>query len=131
MGTRSWRSLDDRLRDVIGPEVDREELGELLYTELARYVPYDFACFATTDPASGVITWASKTRSLGIGDEEFAASEYGPADINKFEDVARRRPPVGGLTVDTGGHPEECRRHREFMTPRFGFTDESLCVRVG
>lgn len=33
--------------------------------------------FATTDPASGVITWASKTRPLGVGDEEFAASEYG------------------------------------------------------
>jgi DNA-binding CsgD family transcriptional regulator len=130
MATATWRSLADRLRDVIGPDLGRDELAELLYGELARCVPYSFACLATTDPASGVITWASKTRSLGVGDEEFAASEYGPADINKFEDIARRRPPAGGLSLDTGGRPERCRRHREFMAPRFGFTDELRAVFV-
>jgi DNA-binding CsgD family transcriptional regulator len=124
MATESWRGLAERLSDVLAPDLDRTELGRLLYVEVARRVPYSFACFATTDPASGVITWASKTRSLGVGDEEFAASEYGPADVNKFEDIGRRRPPVGGLWLDTGGHPERCRRHREFMAPRFGFTDE-------
>ncbi len=44
--------------------------------------------------------------------------------MNKFEDVARREPPVAALGLDTEGHPETCRRHREFMAPRFGFTDE-------
>lgn len=66
--------------------------------------------------------------SLGIGDEEFAAAEYGPPDINKFEDIARRTPPVGALYLDTAGRPEDCRRHREFMRPRFGFTDELRAV---
>lgn len=124
MGAARWRSLESRLRDALARARDRAALSELLYPEIGRYVRFDFGCFATTDPASGVITWASKTRSLGVGDEEFAATEYGPADINKFEEIATRRPSVGALSLDTDGHPERCRRHRDFMSPRFGFTDE-------
>lgn len=97
---------------------------------VAQQVAFDFACFATTDPTTGLITWASKTRSLGVGDEEFAAVEYGPADINSFAEIARRRPPVGALWLDTGGRPESCRRHRDFMHPRFGFTDELRVVLI-
>lgn len=131
MSTARWRTLDDRLRDAIGPDLDRDALAAVLYAEIAAYVPYDFACFATTDPASGsLVTWASKTRDLGIGDEEFAATEYGPPDVNKFEDLAQRRPPVGALHLDTGGDVEACRRHREFMSPRFGWTDELRAVFV-
>lgn len=103
---------------------DREALARTVYTAVARHVSFDFACFATTDPATGLITWASKTRDLGVGDEEFAATEYGPPDVNGFAEIARRRPPVGVLSVDTDGRPELCRRHREFMAPSFGFTDE-------
>lgn len=128
MPKRIWRSLDDRLRDAIAPDLELPGLVAVVYAEVARLVPYSFACLATTDPASGVITWASKTRSLGIGDEQFAALEYGPADINKFEHIARRTPPVGALFLDTAGRPEDCRRHREFMHPRFGFTDELRAV---
>jgi hypothetical protein len=95
-----------------------------VYSSVARYVPYDFACFAVTDPTSGMVTWASKTRSLGVGDEEFAAVEYGPPDLNSYAEIAARNPPVGALSMDTDGHPERCRRHRELMLPRFGFTDE-------
>jgi DNA-binding CsgD family transcriptional regulator len=126
----TWRSLEDGLRSALGPDLDLTALADVVYAEVARRVPYSFACLATTDPASGVVTWTSKTRSLGVGDEEFAAAEYGPADINKFEDIARRAPPVGALSVDTGGRPEDCRRHREYMHPRFGFTDELRAVFV-
>lgn len=124
MSTAKWRSLDARLQDAISPDLDRATLAETVYAEVAAYVPFDFACLATTDPASGLITWTSKTRDLGIGDEEFAATEYGPPDVNKFEDLAQRQPPVGALHLDTGGNPDSCRRHREFMRPRFGFGDE-------
>ena len=117
-------TLEERFTALLPPGADRETVAEVTYAALARHVPFDFACFALTDPATGVVTWASKTRSLGIGDEEFAASEYGPPDINKLEDVVRRDPPVAALVLDTGGHPETCRRHRELMAPRFGFTDE-------
>lgn len=77
-----------------------------------------------TDPASGLVTWASKSRSLDVGDEEFAAVEYGPPDLNSLAELAGRNPPVGALSLDTGGHPERCRRLRELMSPQFGFTDE-------
>jgi DNA-binding CsgD family transcriptional regulator len=77
-----------------------------------------------TDPASGLVTWASKTRSLAVGDEEFAAVEYGPPDLNSFAELAIRNPPVGALSMDTDGHPERCRRYRGLMLPRFRFTDE-------
>ena len=130
------RSFTERLSDRIG-QADRAhgtlalpDLAALVCQELACHVPYDFVCLATTDPTSGVLTWAWKTRSLGVGDEEFAAAEYGPPDINKFEELVHRRPPVGVLSIDTDGHPERCRRHREFMQPRFGFTDELRAVFV-
>jgi DNA-binding CsgD family transcriptional regulator len=128
------RPLAERLADKVTPRdgepLTLPDLADLVYRELAVDVAFDFACLAVTDPASGVVTWASKTRSLGVGDEEFAAAEYGGPDVNKFEDLARRTPPVGVLSVDTNGHPETCRRHREFMQPRFGFTDELRAVFV-
>jgi DNA-binding CsgD family transcriptional regulator len=116
--------LADQLRGALAPDLDREALAEAVYGVVAAHVPFDFACLATTDPATGVITWASKTRSLGVGDEEFAALEYGPPDVNGFAEIARRDPPVGVLSIDTGGAPDTCRRHRDCMSPRFGFTDE-------
>ena len=120
--------MSDLLAHATAADQDVSTLAHLVYTSVARYVLYDFACFAVTDPASGMVTWASKTRSLGVGDEEFAAVEYGPPDVNSFAEVAARNPPVGALSLDTDGHPEKCRRHRELMLPRFGFTDELRAV---
>lgn len=130
MGAMTSRGLLDRLRDAPAAATDREALARTVYGAVARHVAFDFACFATTDPATGLITWASKTRDLGVGDEEFAATEYGPPDVNSFAEIARRSPPVGVLSVDTAGRPQDCRRHREFMAPRFGFTDELRAVFV-
>jgi DNA-binding CsgD family transcriptional regulator len=87
-------------------------------------VPFDFACVASTDPMSGSVTWAYKSRPLAVGDEEWAAFEYGGPDVNQFAEIARRDVPAGVLSLDTGGRPELSRRFREFLAPRFGFTDE-------
>lgn len=122
--TTPWRRLPDLLADATAGDHEVATLADVVFSSVARYVRYDFGCLAVTDPASGVVTWAAKTRSLGVGDEEFAAVEYGPPDVNSFAELAVRNPPVGALSLDTGGHPERCRRHREFMLPRFGFTDE-------
>lgn len=130
MQTKRWRALPDVLTDATAGDHDPGDLAEVVYSAVGRYVPFDFACFALTDPATGLVTWASKTRSLGVGDEEFAAVEYGPPDINSFADIAGRTPPVGVLSVDTEGHLERCRRHRDLMLPRFGFTDELRVVFV-
>lgn len=117
-----------RLQDAKAVGADLPTLARTVCAGVAQAVAFDFGCFATTDPTTGVVTWASKTRSLGVGDEEFTAVEYGPADINSFAEIARRHPPVGALWLDTGGQPDSCRRHREFLHPRFGFTDELRVV---
>lgn len=95
-----------------------------MFDTVAEDVPFAFACLATTDPANGLITGAIKSHPLPIGDEEFAAAEYGGPDVNLFAELALRPVPVGVLSVDTDGRPDSCRRLREFMAPRFGFTDE-------
>ena len=123
-----WRPLSDLLADATAAELEVSALAQVVYSAVAHYVRYDFGCFAVTDPASGLITWTSKTRSLGVGDEEFAAVEYGSPDLNSFAELVDRDPPVGALSMDTDGRPERCRRHRELMQPRFGFTDELRMV---
>ncbi len=91
-------------------------------------IPYRFGCLATTDPSTGLISWAMKTHPLEIGDEEFAAAEYGGWDINLFSEIAARPEPVGVLSIDTDGDLDSCRRFRDFLAPRFGFTDELRVV---
>ncbi|MTD15022.1 LuxR family transcriptional regulator [Nakamurella sp. YIM 132087] len=128
MKVTTRRPLDEILVRELAPDADRNDVADAVYAVIRQRVPFDFACLATTDPATGLVTWASKTRDLGVGDEEFSAQEYGPPDVNRFVEIAQRAVPVGVLSVDTDGHPERCRRHREFNHLRFGFTDEIRVV---
>ncbi|WP_205752284.1 hypothetical protein [Cryptosporangium phraense] len=118
------RPLADRLRAATATCPDVETLARVVFETIAPDVPFDFACLATTDPASELITRAFKSRPVDIGDEDFAAAEYGAPDVNQFAELARRPAPVGVLSLDTRGEPGRCRRFREFMAPVFGFTDE-------
>ena len=117
-------SLAERLTSRINPMVDVDTVARAVFDAVGEAVPSAFACLATTDPASGLITGAYKSSPLPMGDEEFSAAEYGGPDINQFAELARRPEPVGVLSIDTGGDPDRSRRFREFMRPRFGFTDE-------
>lgn len=128
MGGVTQRPLPGRLRPRLGRCQDLPRLALLVCDAVQREVPFTFGCFATTDPASRLVTWAWKTRSLDVGDEEFAATEFGPPDVNKFADLAGRDEPVGVLSLDTDGDLHRCRRLREFLAPRFGFTDELRVV---
>lgn len=128
MGTARGQHLVDRVARAVagaaGRGQDLESLAASVCAVVAGRIPFTFGCFATLDPTSGLVGHAYKTRSLGVGDEEFAALEYGAPDLNRFAEIAQRKPPVGILSVDTGGQPESCRRYRDFLFPRFGFTDE-------
>lgn len=95
------------------------EFAEAACAALGRAVPFEFACFATTDPATGLITGAYKTDPSDSRDAEFAQLEYGTEDVNQFQDVCGRRAPVGLLERDTAGHPERCVRYRDFLVPHF------------
>lgn len=128
MRTTTQRGLAGRIGDAAGRCRDLPALAEAVCTAVSREVSFDFGCFATLDPATGLISWARKTRPLGVGDEEFAAAEYGAADINSFAEIAQRRPPVGVLSIDTAGRLDACRRYADFLRPRFGFSDELRAV---
>ena len=103
---------------------DLTELAAAVCDVYRSYIPYAFGCLATTDPSTGLVSWAFKTHPLAVGDREWAALEYGGPDVNLFAEVARRPEPVGVLSIDTDGDVASCRRMREFLHPRFGFTDE-------
>ncbi|MBO1765422.1 LuxR C-terminal-related transcriptional regulator [Allobranchiibius sp. GilTou38] len=124
MTTQRHRSLADELTVGARGDTDLSALAARICAAVRRHVPFDFGCLATTDPSTGLISWTYKTRPLAVGDEEFAAAEYGGPDINQFSQIATRPDPVGVLSIDTGGAPEKCRRFREFLAPSFGFTDE-------
>ncbi len=116
--------MELRTRDCAG----LPELADAVCAAVRTRVPYVFGCLATTDPSTGLISWAWKTHPLDVGDEEFAAAEYGGPDVNLFAELAARPEPVGVLSLDTAGEPHSCRRFREFLAPRFGFTDELRVV---
>ncbi|MBO1754809.1 helix-turn-helix transcriptional regulator [Allobranchiibius sp. CTAmp26] len=124
MTTPRHRSLADELSVGARGDADLTALAARVCAAVRRHVPFEFGCLATTDPATGLISWTYKTRPLEIGDEEFAAAEYGGPDINQFSEIATRHDQVGVLSIDTAGAPRDCRRFREFLAPRFGFTDE-------
>ena len=128
MKATTLRPLAERLRSTTAAATDVAAVATAVFVTAARDVPFDFACLATTDPTSGLITGAFKSSPLPLGDEEFAAAEYGEPDLNQFVDVAQRVVPVAVLSADTDGHPEQCRRLREYMTPQFGFVDEIRLV---
>ena len=117
-------ALADRLDRALAGRRTIDELARAVFATLRSAPPHAFACLATTDPATGLITGAWKSDELPLGDQEFAAAEYGAPDLNKFAEIARRQPPVGVLSVDTDGHPEQASRMRDYMTPQFGFADE-------
>jgi DNA-binding CsgD family transcriptional regulator len=128
VGNMRRQGLADRIGDAAGRCLNLPALAEAVCTAIAQDISFDFGCFATIDPATGLISWAYKTRPLGVGDEELAAGEYGEADINSFAEISQRRPSVGVLSIDTAGRLDTCRRYRDFLRPRFGFSDELRVV---
>lgn len=118
------RSLTEALEARARPDFDLTGVAEAVCEVVGAVVPYDFGCLAATDPSTGLVSWAYKSRPLEIGDEEFAAAEYSGPDVNQFVEIATRREPVGVLSIDTDGDTLCCARFRDFLAPRFGFTDE-------
>ncbi len=117
------RSLTQRLGSLSSCS-DLDALAQRVFDVVAVDLPFTFACLGTLDPASGLITSAIKSSPIPLYNEEWAAFEFGGPDINQFADIAQRAVPVAALSLDTDGHPERCRRFRDYLAPRFGFTDE-------
>ena len=124
MATLTRSSLRTRVEAGLAASSDVGAIAAAVFETVGAEVPFVFACVATVDPASGLITRALKSSPLEIGDQDFTAAEYGEPDINQFAELAERPVPVGALWLDTGGMPSRCRRFRDYMAPVFGFTDE-------
>lgn len=105
-----------------------DDFTEAACAALGKAVPFEFACLATTDPATGLITGAYKSHPSDSMDAEFARLEYAVEDINQFHDLATRATPVGVLERDTAGHPDRCIRYREFLRPCFSHGHELRAV---
>ena len=71
-------AVPDLLAEATVADLHVSALADLVYASVARYVRYGFGCLAVTDPASGVVTWASKTRSYA-GEPSNGEESRGPA----------------------------------------------------
>jgi len=121
--------LRARLSALITESATSEEFSAAVCDLLGQAVPFDYACLATTDPSTGLITGVVKTDSGDSADEEFARYEFGlPDDYLLFADMARRSVPVAVLHTETSGQPERSRRFREFLRPRFSHGHELRAV---
>lgn len=120
--------LRHRLTDLAGSGLDTATFGRVVCEALATAVDYDFACLATTDPATGLITGTVKSHPGDSMDELFARYEYEITDLNQFVELARRAIPVGVLDLDTDGHPAHSPRYRDFLRPMLSFGHELRAV---
>jgi hypothetical protein len=56
-------------------------------------------------------------------EREVFALEHDDADVNRLVDLARRVPPAGALSLDTGGVPARSPRYERLLQP-LGFADD-------
>ncbi len=98
-----------------------------LRTDLARIVPYDFACWGLLDPTTlwpvtNSSTLTDSTAALRAWDQELLA-----ADVLKINQLARTRSGAGALGLATNGEPTRSPRYRSVLEP-IGVRDELRVV---
>lgn len=102
---------------------DPGTLFERIGPQIRRAIPFDAACWETTDPATVLPTSGMSVNLPEDAVPAYFENEYGHADVNKFSDLALREPPVARLSDATAGDPSRSRRYRELYAPR-GFEHE-------
>jgi DNA-binding CsgD family transcriptional regulator len=104
--------------------LDASTFRQAALAAIKRAVPFAAACFATSDPATGLVTGTVKE---GIGDdqdEEWAHFEYVVPDPSAFLEISRRPGQVVGLHTETGGRMEISPRFTDFIRRYWDFGDE-------
>jgi DNA-binding CsgD family transcriptional regulator len=124
--------LTERVRAQVGglavSGLDVPTFTTAALDSLRRAVPFSAACFATADPATGLVTSTVKVGLDDHHDEEWAHFEYVVPDPTAFLDLARRPGAVMGLHSATGGHVERSPRFTEFIRRYWDFDDELRAV---
>ncbi|WP_405659555.1 LuxR C-terminal-related transcriptional regulator [Streptomyces sp. RK9] len=101
--------------------------------EVRRFVPFDSAVWAATDPETGLITAPMLVENLGSGEgcAAYWESELLEEDVLPFRDLARAAVPTAGLRAATGDLPARSARFRRLLGSQ-GVGDELRAVlRVG
>jgi DNA-binding NarL/FixJ family response regulator len=98
--------------------LDSQTLRSELLKRLRTVIPFDYAYFSTTDPAtqlntSSVLVEEPPDWCIGV----FLENEFLQADFNKFSAMLRDHQPVGILSEATGHELHRSQRYREMLTP--------------
>jgi DNA-binding CsgD family transcriptional regulator len=108
--------------DLLHQSVDLGGFFDAVDRTVARVVPFDAACWLSLDPGTWLPT-SHFSREFGVEHVmQLALNEYLEDDVNKFADLARRTPPVGILSVTTGGDLHRSARHARILAP-YGYDD--------
>ena len=105
--------------------LDAPALLRELAASVHPVVGYDGAAWATTDPATLLVTGAHVEGLPRESAPAFYENEYLHDDVNKFSSLARGVRPVATLSEATGGDLSRSRLYRE-LAPVFGFRGDAL-----
>lgn len=110
--------------------LDSRTLRSELLQRLRRMIPFDYAYFSATDPAtqlgtSSVLAEEPPSWCMSV----FLENEFLQEDFNKFSDMVRHHHPVGILSEATGNELHRSHRYREMLMP-MGMEDELRAVFV-
>src|SRR5215212_6622438 len=98
--------------------LDSRTLRAELLQRLQRVIPFNYAYFSTTDPATQF-----GTSSVLVEDPPpwfmslFLENEFLQADFNKFSDMLRTRQTVSVLSEATENDLQRSQRYREMLAP--------------
>ncbi len=98
--------------------LDSRSLRVRLLKRLRTVIPFDYAYFSTTDPAtqlgtSSVLVEEPPSWCMSV----FLENEFVQEDFNKFNDMLRKRQPVGVLSEATGHDLHRSQRYRDMLAP--------------
>ena len=115
--TAAERSRQEIIR-LCHSGLDSRTLRSELLKRLRTVIPFNYAYFSTTDPAtqlttSSVLVEQPPEWCMGV----FLENEFLQADFNKFSDMLRQHQPVGILSQATGHDLRRSQRYRDMLTP--------------
>lgn len=98
--------------------LDSRTLRSELLKRLRTVIPFDYAYFSTTDPAtqlttSSVLVEEPPEWCMGV----FLENEFRQEDFNKFSDMVRHHQPIAILSEATRHELHLSQRYRDMLTP--------------
>lgn len=110
--------------------LDSRSLRAALLQHLRIVIPFEYAYFSTTDPAtqlgtSSVLAEAPPDWCMSV----FLENEFLHNDFNKFNDMVRQRQAVSILSATAGSELQRSHRYREMLRP-LSMADELRAIFV-